>query len=107
MSLFSGNAIAVYGTVSPDYAHMQIPLDGEDKIVSGGSGGFTSKLHRCVIKLNVIYIYLHPTVQTLLASCNWNCMCNINASQLAPVLCGRFRAATAPIGLLRISVVSP
>ncbi|KAJ7130853.1 hypothetical protein C8R43DRAFT_1025207 [Mycena crocata] len=34
---FSGNAIAVYGTVSPDHANVQISIDGKTTMVNGGS----------------------------------------------------------------------
>ncbi|KAJ6587195.1 hypothetical protein DFH09DRAFT_1359620 [Mycena vulgaris] len=41
---FSGNAVAVYGTVSPDHANIQITVDGKVTMVDGGST-FVSALH--------------------------------------------------------------
>ncbi|KAJ7497579.1 hypothetical protein FB451DRAFT_1212004 [Mycena latifolia] len=41
---FSGNAVAVYGTVSPDHANIQISIDGKSTLVGGGST-FTTALH--------------------------------------------------------------
>jgi hypothetical protein len=41
---FSGDAVAVYGTVSPDHANVQITLDGRSKTFTGGTGGFVSGL---------------------------------------------------------------
>jgi len=42
---FSGNAVAVYGTVSPDHADIQVSLDGQNTTVQGGAGGFAGALH--------------------------------------------------------------
>ncbi|CAA7261734.1 unnamed protein product [Cyclocybe aegerita] len=39
---FSGDAIAVYGTVSPDHANIRMALDGDVQTVVGGSGGVIS-----------------------------------------------------------------
>jgi len=41
---FSGNAVAVYGTVSPDHAGIQVSVDGKSVIVDGGSDS-TNGLH--------------------------------------------------------------
>ncbi|KAJ6625888.1 hypothetical protein B0H10DRAFT_1782336, partial [Mycena sp. CBHHK59/15] len=40
---FSGNAVAVYGTVSPDHANIQISVDGKTTMVNGGQD-FISEL---------------------------------------------------------------
>ena len=42
---FSGNAVAVYGTVSPDHADIQVSLDGKNTTVRGGAGGLAGALH--------------------------------------------------------------
>lgn len=42
---FSGNAVAVYGTVSPDHANIRVSLDGKNTTVQGGAGGFARVLH--------------------------------------------------------------
>ncbi|KAL0957416.1 hypothetical protein HGRIS_001215 [Hohenbuehelia grisea] len=34
---FTGNAVAVYGTIGPDHADIQVTLDGNDVLVPGGS----------------------------------------------------------------------
>ncbi|KAL0956339.1 hypothetical protein HGRIS_002488 [Hohenbuehelia grisea] len=41
---FSGDAVAVYSTVAPDHADIQIMLDGTPLTVPGGSGGRVSAL---------------------------------------------------------------
>jgi len=41
---FSGNAVAIYGTVSPDHANIQITVDGKTTMVNGGAT-YTSALH--------------------------------------------------------------
>ncbi|KDR75159.1 hypothetical protein GALMADRAFT_249097 [Galerina marginata CBS 339.88] len=42
---FQGDAVAVYGTMSPDHANIQVALDGNSQTMPGGSGGLTSALH--------------------------------------------------------------
>jgi len=39
---FIGEAVAVYGTVSPDHANISITVDGKTHVLSGGSGGLIS-----------------------------------------------------------------
>jgi len=41
---FSGNAVAIYGTVSPDHANIQISVDGHSTLVNGGAD-YVSALH--------------------------------------------------------------
>ncbi|KAG6920264.1 hypothetical protein DXG01_005033 [Tephrocybe rancida] len=42
---FTGDAVAVYGTMAPDHADVEITLDGRSKTMTGGGGGFVSLLH--------------------------------------------------------------
>lgn len=42
---FSGDAVAIYGTVSSDHANIRVSLDGQTTIYNGGSGGIASTLH--------------------------------------------------------------
>ncbi|KAH9485090.1 A type blood alpha-D-galactosamine galactosaminidase [Psilocybe cubensis] len=42
---FSGDAVAVYGTVSPDHANIRMTLDGQSQLMPGGSGGMASVVH--------------------------------------------------------------
>ncbi|KAJ7079072.1 hypothetical protein B0H15DRAFT_859012 [Mycena belliarum] len=42
---FSGNAVAIYGTVSPDHANIQVSIDGKTTMVSGGAD-FTRSMHQ-------------------------------------------------------------
>ncbi|PPQ87445.1 hypothetical protein CVT25_008181 [Psilocybe cyanescens] len=42
---FSGDAVAVYGTVSPDHANIRMSLDGQSQTLPGGSGGMASVVH--------------------------------------------------------------
>ncbi|KAF9010572.1 hypothetical protein BDQ17DRAFT_930237 [Cyathus striatus] len=47
---FNGDAVAVYGTVSPDHADIQVTLDGQMMpLLPGGSGGRVSALHTKVL----------------------------------------------------------
>ena len=46
---FTGDAVAVYGTVSPDHADLQVVLDGKTKTFSGGGNGFARVLHTKVL----------------------------------------------------------
>ncbi|KAF8801427.1 hypothetical protein BYT27DRAFT_7341929 [Phlegmacium glaucopus] len=39
---FSGEAVALYGTVSPNHANIHIAIDGQSLILPGGSGGQVS-----------------------------------------------------------------
>ncbi|KAJ7495960.1 hypothetical protein B0H11DRAFT_1716032, partial [Mycena galericulata] len=41
---FSGNAVAIYGTVSPQHANIQISVDGQSTLVNGGAD-YVSALH--------------------------------------------------------------
>ncbi|KAG6850950.1 hypothetical protein H0H93_005819 [Arthromyces matolae] len=42
---FTGNAVAVYGTMAPDHANIQITLDGRSTPQTAGADGFVSLLH--------------------------------------------------------------
>ncbi|KAF9478820.1 hypothetical protein BDN70DRAFT_879533 [Pholiota conissans] len=42
---FSGGAIAVYGTVSPDHANIVITIDGQQQTMQGGANGFSDQVH--------------------------------------------------------------
>ncbi|KAF8973071.1 hypothetical protein BDZ97DRAFT_1912656 [Flammula alnicola] len=42
---FSGESVAVYGTVSPDHANLVVTVDGQTQNLPGGSGGFASEVH--------------------------------------------------------------
>ncbi|TFK23948.1 hypothetical protein FA15DRAFT_670034 [Coprinopsis marcescibilis] len=42
---FAGDAVAVYGTISPDHAGMKITVDGQEITVAGGANGHVSRLH--------------------------------------------------------------
>ncbi len=42
---FSGGAIAVYGTVSPDHADIVITVDGQTHTLPGGASGFANMVH--------------------------------------------------------------
>ncbi|TFK44346.1 hypothetical protein BDQ12DRAFT_672823 [Crucibulum laeve] len=46
---FSGDAIAVYGTVSPDHLNIRVTVDGQSTTSTSGSGGFASGLHTQVL----------------------------------------------------------
>jgi len=46
---FSGDAVALWGTVSPDHANIRVTLDGETTIYNGGSGGTVSTLHSQIL----------------------------------------------------------
>ncbi|TEB30341.1 hypothetical protein FA13DRAFT_1733648 [Coprinellus micaceus] len=46
---FNGEAIAIYGTVSPDHADMKVTLNGETSILKGGSNGGVNRLHPQVL----------------------------------------------------------
>lgn len=48
---FSGGAIAVYGTVSPDHADIVITVDGQAHILPGGSLGFANTVHPQVLRI--------------------------------------------------------
>jgi len=65
---FSGDAIAIYGTVAPNHANTAITLDGNSAVMPGGSGGMSSVLHS-----QVLLYYgsdLGPGQHTLLLSGN-------------------------------------
>ncbi|KAJ3923914.1 hypothetical protein F5877DRAFT_1681, partial [Lentinula edodes] len=42
---FSGEAVALYGTVSQDHADIQLSLDGQNVTFGAGANGFASTLH--------------------------------------------------------------
>ncbi|KAK0225868.1 hypothetical protein IW262DRAFT_1358271 [Armillaria fumosa] len=42
---FTGDAVALYGTVSPDHANMRVSVDGLETTFSGSSNGSVSSLH--------------------------------------------------------------
>lgn len=42
---FTGDAVAIYGTVSPDHADIQVTVDGQTTVMKGGSGGDATALH--------------------------------------------------------------
>ncbi|KAF8904427.1 hypothetical protein CPB84DRAFT_1773014 [Gymnopilus junonius] len=46
---FSGDAIAIYGTVAPDHANTAVSLDGNSEVMPGGSSGMSSVLHSQVL----------------------------------------------------------
>ncbi|KAK0461313.1 uncharacterized protein EV420DRAFT_1762598 [Desarmillaria tabescens] len=46
---FAGDAVALYGTVSPDHANIRVSLDGRETTFSGGSNGVVSSLHSQVL----------------------------------------------------------
>ncbi|KAF8160756.1 hypothetical protein B0H34DRAFT_697962 [Crassisporium funariophilum] len=49
MLTFTGEAVAIYGTVSPDHANIQVTIDGVSQIMQGGSGGMVSALRSQVL----------------------------------------------------------
>ncbi|GLB37654.1 hypothetical protein LshimejAT787_0407050 [Lyophyllum shimeji] len=62
---FTGDAVAVYGTVSPDHANVQITLDGRANVLPGGAGGFVSSLHSQVLLYYANNLGLQPHVLTM------------------------------------------
>lgn len=42
---FSGEAVALYGTVSEDHADIRLLLDGESVTFGAGANGLASTLH--------------------------------------------------------------
>lgn len=46
---FSGQAVAVYGTVSPDHADMVLNIDAQEVTLQGGANGFASSVHPDVL----------------------------------------------------------
>jgi len=46
---FFGEAVAVFGTVSPDHANFSVTIDGKSQVLPGGSGGLTTSLHQQVL----------------------------------------------------------
>ncbi|EAU91458.2 hypothetical protein CC1G_01947 [Coprinopsis cinerea okayama7 len=46
---FAGEAVALYGTMSPDRTNMKITIDGQETILTGGSNGHASRLHTKVL----------------------------------------------------------
>lgn len=53
---FSGEAVALYGTVSPFHANIHITLDGHSLILPGGAGGRVSALRPQVSEQGYISI---------------------------------------------------
>jgi len=47
--LFSGEAVALYGTVSPSHANIHITIDGQSFILPGGAGGQVSAVRPRVL----------------------------------------------------------
>ncbi|KAJ4483177.1 hypothetical protein J3R30DRAFT_3697952 [Lentinula aciculospora] len=46
---FSGEAVALYGTVSQDHADIQLSLDGQNVTFGAGANGFASTLHSQIL----------------------------------------------------------
>jgi hypothetical protein len=42
---FNGDAVALYGTVSPKHANYTVTVDGHTRAFLGGSNGLASSLH--------------------------------------------------------------
>jgi hypothetical protein len=53
---FSGEAVALYGTVSQDHADIRLSLDGNTVTFGAGSNGFASSLHSQVCMVLLYYI---------------------------------------------------
>lgn len=52
---FSGDAVMVFGTVSPDHANVQVSMDGSPpSTFNGGSDGTVSGLHTKVCVLDLL-----------------------------------------------------
>jgi hypothetical protein len=53
---FTGGAVAVYGSVSPTHADVQVSLDGGDPAsFSCGSNGFASQLHTQTLLVSILF----------------------------------------------------
>jgi hypothetical protein len=52
---FDGDAVAIYGTVSPLNANYTVTVDGVKQDFLGGSNGLTSDRHEGVRALNFLY----------------------------------------------------
>ncbi len=52
---FDGDAVAVYGTVSPAHANYTVTVDGVKRDFLGGSNGLASSLHEGVRALDFLY----------------------------------------------------
>ena len=52
---FSGEAVVLYGSVSPNHANIHIVIDGHSLILPGGSGGKVSAIRSRVSKQSYIY----------------------------------------------------
>jgi hypothetical protein len=50
---FSGDAVAVYGTMAPDRANVLLDIDGRQMMINGGASGVANTLHSqvCVPQL--------------------------------------------------------
>lgn len=53
---FSGEAVALYGTVLPNYANFRVVIDGQSLILPGGSGGNVSAVRPQVSKQSYVLI---------------------------------------------------
>lgn len=58
---FSGDAVAVYGTVSPDHANIEVQVDGQSKTFAGGAGGMASVLHTKVLSMHYFIMSMTQT----------------------------------------------
>jgi len=56
---FSGDAVALYGTVSPDHADINISVDGQEQRLPGGAG-LVSIVHPQVRELPFALASTHP-----------------------------------------------
>ncbi|KAF8070671.1 hypothetical protein FPV67DRAFT_1035931 [Lyophyllum atratum] len=62
---FSGDAVAVYGTMAPDHADVRITVDGRSNLFSAGAGGFASSLHPQVLLYYANNLGSQPHVLTM------------------------------------------
>lgn len=69
--MFDGDAVAVYGTVSPDQANYTVTVDGVERDFLGGSNGSASDLHEDTL------LYFSNS----LASQSHNLTLNVNSDQ--------------------------
>lgn len=59
---FDGDAVAVYGTVSPFQANYTVTVDGVKHDFLGGSNGLASDMHEGVSALNFLYGGANPAL---------------------------------------------
>lgn len=50
---FEGEAVAVYGTMSPDHANMKVTIDGQEVILGGGGSTQISRLHTKTLLVSI------------------------------------------------------